>query len=144
MESKYYTPDINEFHVGFEYQELWGVIGADEEWIPEIFKTTSSVENLVDVVRVRCLDEDDLTSLGWKIVISDKNMIKAIIEFEWEEDDVPLKGSWNIIFGKDRYCSIIKDMYGQTSFFRGTVKNKSELKKIMEQLDIVRFITSKC
>jgi len=42
MESKYYTPDISEFHVGFEYESLEDPRLPEKQysWSKNIIKTT--------------------------------------------------------------------------------------------------------
>ncbi len=74
MENKYYTPSIEEFHIGFEYQYLasnpaeffhtklenWHeFIGSDGEfYLPEDIKRGS--------IRVKYLDSEDLKELGYE------------------------------------------------------------------------------
>jgi len=53
MESKYYTPENSEFHVGFEYEALWGIEGLDGEWLKETFSKDQSILSLEDTVRVK-------------------------------------------------------------------------------------------
>lgn len=43
MENKYYSPTIEEFHVGFEYEALWGIENIDGEWLKETFNNKSSI-----------------------------------------------------------------------------------------------------
>ena len=38
MESKYYTPDISEFHVGFEYEQLRTYGSLEGTWEVQCFE----------------------------------------------------------------------------------------------------------
>jgi len=79
--NKYYTPDISEFHVGFEYE---GITNRDGKTylesiicIPSTFKdlriddgTLCGIECKGEVLgtRVKYLDKSDIESLGFKIL----------------------------------------------------------------------------
>lgn len=71
----YYTPTIEEFHVGFEYEVM---IPEKSIWSKEVFFLNDSHINLVKWVtiqdeftihkiRVKTLDQSDIESLGWKL-----------------------------------------------------------------------------
>lgn len=125
---KYYTPDISEFHVGFEYE-------FRDFKNPEKFnKEVVTLDNLefLDVIegwiklkdiKVKYLDKEDIEELGWKIVevIDDFTITASKDEFR--------------LF----YFLNLKNLkvLGNTSIkFEGFIKNKSELKKLMQQLNI--------
>ena len=66
--SKYYTPEIEEFHVGFEY-ELLRRDSSSQWWSDEVWKTNDSVHNFFNLqfprkhgipssVRVKYLDRE--------------------------------------------------------------------------------------
>jgi hypothetical protein len=73
MENKYYTPAIEEFHVGFEYEIL-----HNNEWKKTSVFNNSCGGDIIfeiknmghwDVVskpRVKYLDKEDIESLGWR------------------------------------------------------------------------------
>lgn len=147
--NKYYVPEISEFHVGFEYEFLKNHGSPDEIWEPRKLKTISdgeddpylgytfkSLESYDNVFirnawRVKYLNREDIESLGWE-------------------------NEFNEMFGENKYklnnyiiTSIFKNNQtvdisllplfkgqGLTRIFRGTIKNKSELKKLMKQLGI--------
>jgi len=135
---KYYTPEIEEFHVGFQYEELWGLEGINGEWLDSIYEEDSSVRNLVEIVRVKKLDSEDIESLGWKF--KDKCQWEIPFTYSFNEMGIgevnDVNGGWNLIYTKDQWCSIVQDCYGKTSCFRGIIKNKSELRRLMKQLGI--------
>jgi hypothetical protein len=137
-EDKYYTPKIEELHVGFEIQlqnienAQWGtyeIVSGDN--ISELY-----TEN-IDWLRVKFLDREDIESLGWKYTG------KSIDVWFVMEGDFNM-GSWTsykvtLQYGLQDH-RVRVNMYdtgveGPNSFL-GVVKNKSELKKLMEMIGI--------
>ena len=126
MESKYYTPSTEEFHVGFEYEEFVKRKG----WMPVTLKDLESW-NLnsegfcidYDDYRVKYLDREDIESLGW--------------ELGWKmglnEDSFTYKD--NQLYWQDNQWIQIYD-WDSKIIFQGTIKNKSELKRLLKQLGI--------
>lgn len=132
--SKYYTPEIEEFHVGFEYEEFH-FIGEKEWWEPKTFSeplmygTTLSTSIERKAIRVKTLDREDIESLGFELLKEDVNG-KAFIH----KDNNELQIWWSI-------NDIIDIDNGQTyedciTYFKGTIKNKSELKRILKQIGV--------
>ena len=135
MENKYYTPTIEEFHVGFEYEEnaLLGYIGDENievrEWITTKIETAVHMYDVIlrmergeNIFRVKHLDRKDIESLGlestkplWYQYHNDRYMIV----------DLSNKGDNMYSITDKRY-----DMY----LFYGTIKNKSELKKVLKMI----------
>ncbi|MBC7845566.1 MAG: hypothetical protein H7Y10_03640 [Flavobacterium sp.] len=153
MENKYYTPTIEEFHVGFECehktQELIAkaigkiidikfLFGEDIK-IPEndlfehhIFdgrnlQIYSLNPHLLKDFRVKYLDREDIESLGWELR-TDENRDLHIPEYTIER--FYLKDLADVFF------TIYDDSAVDEYVFRGKIKNKSELKKLMMQLEI--------
>jgi hypothetical protein len=126
-ENKYYTPSIDEFHVGFKYQEL----DSNDVWVDKVFYSLLLDFN-INYVRVKYLDKEDIKSLGW------------IEKSEFDNDETK-QSYWNpekevmlTMFNEDYKVRIA----GGTNtprflFFHGTIKNKSELKKLIKQLNII-------
>lgn len=131
MRAKYYTPIIEEFHVGFEYEYQQ----YDNKWIFQIFNR-SNLDNEFDSYckfRVKYLDKEDIESLGFKYKQGDEtSYIKSNISIHIYD-----KNKWNTkenminIFKKDKLRAV-----GKTLLFSGIIKNKSELKKLLKQLNI--------
>lgn len=120
--NKYYTPDIEEFHVGFEYEYL-DHVDFDEgwdEWREGTFKDGESLE-WHDEYRAKCLDHEDVTSLGWEQTSYDQ-FKKDVYHLEIGEDN------------KLHIHSFIRER--AYVLFNGTVKNKSELIKLLKMLGI--------
>ena len=135
MGSKYYTPSIEEFHVGFEYEQASDKMVAPKQWYKEIFYLNNSHIDIVQYsslnknVRVKCLDKEDIESLGWKgqevnSVYFRKGRYRLV---HWFTNDKT---------GRD--VTIIEEYPGgeEALIKKAIVKNKSELKKLLKQLNI--------
>ena len=128
---KYYTPEIEEFHVGFEFEYRGGV---DAKWERKVFtswdnteynswvRVSENIPNSVAPIfyRVKYLDKEDIESLGWK------PLNEKFDYFKLNTHKLCLNTDNNICIYDD--CMDI--------VFNGTVKNKSELKRLMKQLSI--------
>jgi hypothetical protein len=146
MNNKYYTPEIEEFHVGLEYEVkerfLDGTVKTQEDfdnskWISQIcdsgimyieraLKGKNSINNICGI-RVKCLDIEDIKKLGWNQIEYDTYKLETQeIYFEFNPEYK------NFIWKKDGFN-------GEYILFRGTIKNKFELKKIMKQLGIIQL-----
>ena len=142
MAPKYYTPFLNEFHDQFEYEEL------DLVWKKKVFDFRDLEiihdELLEGKLRVKHLDRQDVEECGW---IQDSNLNNEenpdlfdihgfSIGYHKEYGDV----QFIIYHFPDGFViieSIKNNSHGfENMHFRGTIKNKSELKKIMVQLGI--------
>ena len=124
MENKYYTPEIEEFHVGFEY-----------EWVKPDRTETIKLECLNNIgflwgitipegVRVKYLDQEDIESLGFKQSKTDKYWYDSKCGRYWVHKESIDDWRW-----------IISDEQSEVSF-AGTIKNKSELKRVLKMLNI--------
>lgn len=159
MKSKYYTPDISEFHVGFEYE----VFDSKYEY---------KVEKLSET-KLKVLS-DPITTTGWFkeayeidsfLYVEDSSDIKSNIPSYIENDKVRVKyldredieslgfehdqstkdGSYfysGTLMTENQWCINLKDLIvdiydinGKSDFrFDGFVKNKSELKRILKMI----------
>lgn len=121
-ENKYYTPEVFEFHVNFEYQEKQ----QDGTWKDVKFPYDPGL-SLDDIygggIRVKHLDREDIESLG----------------FEFD------KGSdyyWTRFFNGEYLLCTENEGKGITLekdgdfYFMGKIKNKSELKRILKQIGV--------
>lgn len=137
MEYKYYTPSLEEFHVGFEFDGLANL--ENSIWKPTVFREIDSVSYYREraSVRVKYLDREDIESFGFTYVSSDDHY----------------KSNRRILgcgTGDDRFIYISysdvhhimyiwsKENRGvEQDLFIGTIKNKSELKTLLKQLNII-------
>ena len=132
--SKYYTPEIEEFHVGFEYEihrgysekeDRGGVIEMSNKFVNTIMTNETGfgyIQGCIDdkFLRVKYLDREDAESLGF---------------VKWPDDDIYDLGKFQLHLGRhtDPYKVEIYDNNSQYCFV-GIIKNKSELKKVLKMI----------
>lgn len=165
MSNKYYTPEIEEFHVGFEYEfhgmTTGGLDIVDFSKDPIEIKTISkpnkkiwskesiyrddcalynrsfkSLEGLIKTkqIRVKYLDKEDIESLKFKQNLHEHKLVKfPVFEKECKYGILKLYFATEI---KDIRISIINSNRSETNIFIGECKNKSELIKLLKQLNI--------
>lgn len=171
MENKYYTPEIEEFHIGFEYEtiklktidmnDIPKGVSLDEyiksknwidEWIPIVWNKFSSFENKFNVeyqngiicnisvpnsIRVKYLDKEDIESLGF---IYDKTSNEEQLKFYKDNLNLFYRpvtkelGAFTIDPAKNDYMARYNMDNKLVRFL--IIKNKSELKKLLQQLNI--------
>lgn len=145
---KYYTPQIEEFCVGFECEVNWNK-GYKDNFVPLVIdvkdKNGAYTNTLQEVIRayddryaefrVRCLNSSDIESLGWK---SNK-----LLENGWEEYKMVKNEKIFTIFKTNQNDYIITLTFEENSnplniytLFKGKIKNKSELKKLLQMFEI--------
>lgn len=136
--NKYYTPSVEEFHVGFEYEveDLHDNL-IDRCWRRQVFEGEDATIRewlKTNDVRVKYLDQEDIEELGWKHSGHTTNQWYFIGE-EVEYTIVLYKDS--LISITDKYPNGITNSDKEPQIiFTGTIKNKSELKRLMKQLSI--------
>ena len=160
---KYYTPELEEFHVGFEYDFLEQHGSPNEKWISKVLTEISDGEDdmylgdtlhaiekyervyLRNAVRVKYLDEQDIKDLGWELQGETPSPYtgKPLKTFK-------IKKEIGFNTGSDYYLEttdsnkIMITIFEYSSYGGGkeemsfTIKNKSELKKLMKQLGIIQ------
>jgi hypothetical protein len=131
--SKYYTPDISEFHEGFEYQ---GYNKYKGEWFDDVWNVITDVaDNKLyywdpDECRVKYLDKEDIISLGWDYIEdSDRFICKNSPNYSL---------SFTHLDGYDAVAVSIYETHkeDENMICNIRLKNKSELKKLLKQLGI--------
>jgi hypothetical protein len=137
---KYYTPDISEFHVGFEFE----IKNREDVWTkvsyPFLGHSAKDLFENSKIIRVKHLDRSDIESLGWEYdygVESSKGFT-GWDKFRLERYEIMLYHN-NIVqirSGVPKKGEITLPEYNGHSIFQGTIKNKSELKRILKQLGI--------
>lgn len=142
MEVQYYTPKLEEFHVGFDYEAY---IPEKEVWSKETFYMNQSHINLVQYVdmqnentlkrvRVKHLDEEDIQSLGWKL----QKKEGCVRYFEQKNRLLwyNLVSKKMIVIVKDPAKSevyLLNDIHKYVHNI--TIKNISQFKKLMNQIN---------
>ena len=125
----YYTPEISEFHVGFEYEEYqflernWKIVKC------EFIKPDTIIDP--KWFRVKTLDQSDIESLGW-INTENLEFTKDTWILRKFEDGIIIYNDYSN--GKYKFPWLYED--STDKIFEGTIKNRSELIKLMQQLNI--------
>ena len=134
--NKYYTPGINEFNTGFEYEayipekELWGkeVFHLNQSHINLVKYVDIQDENTLRRIRVKYLDSEDIESLGFKFIKVGWSTTSKI--FRCNRDR-----------GYELYLREASTVHISTSsgltMFEGIVKNKSVLKQVLKMIGVI-------
>lgn len=166
---KYYTPEIEEFHVGFEYEVNWiTTFGSIEDvhdaglkkkdvrepkskHAPHRYEidkwndiTTSPDCYLPDdddlkLIRVKHLDREDIESLGWSYEHTDAYGVHFVRTVDY--DKLSISKSWDdklfLTLRDDCFVDISNGgSYEDADGVALTIKNKSELKRILKQIGV--------
>lgn len=136
-DNKYYKPSAEEFHIGFEYEIL-----SDGEWKKtKVYYHSLGRDVIIEIknighwssgvlTRVKYLDREDIESLGW--LNTSKHEQVELFNFKNKSN----RGNeLKLLLRIDNNWTVIQD--GESSIFCGCIKNKSELKKLMQQLLIL-------
>ena len=132
MQNKYYQPEIGEFYVGFECEwqcklrnETWNKQVCDVDLINiayDAIEHADEEEPFEEQFRVKFLDEQDILDLGFEHTNNKRDLLKGNIRirlYVGKEFKIP------------NVCIYIHDY----TVFKGEIKNKSELKKILKMLE---------
>lgn len=130
--NNYYTPSIEEFHVGFEFelQQLDEGGHYTNEYAETTIDDSYDFNNIWDIfnckretqIRVKYLDEEDIVSLGFQNISYSQSLGSHYIL-----DNCRIWVNGGLIY-------IYKGIY---NVFQGIILNKSELKKLLKQLTII-------
>ena len=138
--SKYYTPSLEEFYIGFECEFFNRM--QENEWIKEMCDAdTLSIaldsyehgtiewgDDFTQTFRVKYLDREDIESLGFKYC---KESDLATI-YSYKDYFIAYYNSGHIsITEMGEMCR------RDTILFNGRIKNKSELKRILKMIGVI-------
>ena len=139
MKDEYYTPELEEFHPGFVYEmclrnkegaTFWQRRTVGPQGWQGIWNIPFSINK---GYRVKYLDREDIESLGF--------VFKVGTESSYIKDNITMHvydaKRWNT--ENDTITMFKKDLIravGKTIVFSGTIKNKSELKRLLKMLGI--------
>ena len=125
-ETKYYTPTIEEFHVGFEFEYLYSTNTWNKSKVPSGGFTVGNVK--LEKLRVKCLDQEDIESFGYKLWTHKGNELGFMRNTDEEGS------TWiHRTEGKIKISTTFPD----TTLYLGIIKNKSELKRVLQRLEII-------
>ena len=129
-ESKYYTPTIEEFRVGFKYEvqqqeEQYGQCVYGNIYEPTRHELGDNID--LNHVRVKLLDREDIEELGFTHIgalwFENKELDCRIRK--WKDLELDIYKNWSTNDGN------ISDM---CKVFAGKIKNKSELQQILKMV----------
>lgn len=151
----YYTPTISEFYIGFEYEYMNGDRWEESEMRIQDYKSDGpdyersdswfeeEILRGIRTVRVKYLDQFDIESLGWELsyikhspftgknlnvyVLNIENGFNTGINYTLEQLD-----NKQYLISSESYSSY----GGETYKMAFNLNNKSELIKLMQQLNI--------
>lgn len=144
---KYYTPIIDEFYVGFEYQShefSRDELGVKENnydlWVDNVVDLNklnfiSTYPHCVYGLRIKYLNKEDIESLGFKL-FNGLDVFEIDIEKYRKRDNLKCH-----IILRDTILILIGDKETPWSdwnvIFTGIIRNKSELVTLLKQLEIL-------
>lgn len=139
---KYYTPSIEEFHVGFEFKicNTYNSLNPENQWKIQIYDGTYSLLELkkylpIDCIRVKYLDKEDIESLiGECKILSEQNNSLISCLLEGNSNREGKKTKFQLYYNPKSKWLLISERLGTR--FAGFIKNKSELKVLLKQLNI--------
>ena len=125
--SKYYTPKIEEFHVGFEYE--W-YLEFKNNWVKSKYEATDFLDHdgicffddYKTRVRVKYLDQEDIDSLGFEETMGQEYYSLGEGDKQIRIESLHPSPLYRVEFGE--------------GFLFMNIKNKSELKKIIAILAV--------
>lgn len=147
MDNKYYTPELEEFHPGFEFEYLYG-----DTWYKHNLDGGPIIHKELDqfkddlmkiahaVCRVKYLDEQDFIDLGFNIDKEYKDPFIGKTNRYYKVDEYGFNTGQEISFHYFQNKRLVMKLshYGSWSDgskeFQIEIKNKSELKKLLTQL----------
>ena len=150
-ENKYYTPDITEFRVGFEFEvfEHDGSPGTLADWQEHYIKhpndngwiwTWENINKRIkdEEIRVKYLDKSDIESCGFKKIGIEQNCDRFFTG-RYYLPNTDYKLFFDVLHGKRVYICINEkwgDYPSGKVVFAGNINNISELKILLKQLGI--------
>jgi len=142
--SKYYTPEIEEFHVGFSYRyNVYGEFSEHPMGI-RIFDYTKDLNEIKSEIKTGCLgvkylDKEDIESLGFEFK---GKALRSFFEMECQFNLPDTDSFWCKTLKiqlDEKYKTVKIEGYIASAceeevLFTGKCKNKSEIKKILKQI----------
>ena len=137
-DNKYYIPTIEEFHKGFEYERILEDSSVQKEVFDfdgiNCFHPDSG--KVLDYIRVKHLDREDIESCGFEYYEDDFQGIKrrrykalAIPPNKYDRLYIKQVNKLEFVIG-------INAIDRWETRFNGTIKNKSELKRVLKMIGV--------
>lgn len=153
--NKYYTPKIEEFYIGFEFEAYYRTndlrLGLKDRytWGEGVLLQTPDLQLIPhkikdNTIRVKYLDQEDIESLDF-VHVGDKLCRDAGQEYiKGYNDPREIKDTIAIYHIERNNYVLIYIGHHETprndweTLFTGIVKNKSELKRILTQIGVIK------
>lgn len=149
-ENKYYVPKIEEFHIGFQFEDYFEGhfdIENSKKYSNEIFTNKTPFDYIEqriknNKIRVKFLDKEDIESLGFTLIKTFPSPYtkKELYSFKLNKEEGFNTGSNYYITFNDANINIEIQTYGSYDTFKYQmnfiIKNKSELIKILKMIGI--------
>jgi len=138
--NKYYTPKVEEFHVGFEYEAKSNIGGnffktafgdSNGEYTNELSDLYLDIK--LNQIRVKYLDREDIESLGFKDSVFERQNFGFNDTTYFNIKNLGRENHYTIKYREENSWG-----GGEGILFQGQIKNKSELRKLMYQLNILK------
>lgn len=149
-ENKYYYPQIEEFCVGFEYEfkvyrtDVWREF---KFLINDDFDCLYDFEEELSRCRVKYLSAEDIVELGFiqtKQYSDEVVFQKHVSDYEFIELTLHIDEDYNITIEKwyqskmiTRVLPVETNTWDNYIIFRGTIKNKSKLKEVLQMIGVL-------
>lgn len=159
MEEGFYVPQLEEIYFGFEFEvynsRKYFFFEAAEGWRKTsidygVLGNIANIHKLIleKQIRVKYLNKKDIKSLGWEHSPNDDGEEYPNLHdkhgyslgFSIDKQLTPLNTAFILHYFSDHYL-IIDSIFNcgsgrEQMLFRGYIKNKSELKKVMQMLGL--------
>lgn len=146
MNDKFYTPDISEFHVGFECENFNFIEGKFKPFVIDVFRLHEILDHELEDYfepthyRVKFLDQQDIEECGFELD-------KIVLQEFYKEKEVYVKPDvygymiWKVRcqHRPDTHWFRIEALFEDNEWsvlFEGKIKNKSQLKMILNMIEI--------
>jgi len=149
---KYYKPELHEFHIGFIYEFLNGENWEEDEVTIKDYQSPRITEGGLswfdeEIIggirdyRVKYLDQQDIEDLGFEVFNKEENLDKICpsiwVHFKYKKDKLNQIYCQLHPYHYLRNKGITLNMKLRYGNFKCVVKNKSEFKRLLKQLNII-------
>lgn len=152
MLDKYYTPEIEEFYEGFEFESVLEIENLFKKyWVSDVYPSAfieiECRKNLIKYlhnknIRVKYLDKEDIESLGFylnhrfedKLLFVNCNDFSTIVDSSNKIIEERALKLYTLILESNQTVTIRGWLHYDPIFFQGIIKNKSELKQILKMI----------
>lgn len=146
MDNKHYTPDINEFHPGFQYESHGITDSTKDKWKTYIWDfnyTKDALEYILEHggIRVKHLDREDIEGEGFEFRETNKMSYWYDFKNHVENREGGYKVySCELLHNPERNIVEIRMNIeaDEEKMFDGVIRNISELRIILRQLGIAK------